>query len=418
MAADLQILSDEDRQIIEKAQAVGPGLLPELKNWALHNTGSWNVAGLQSFAPIVRDAFSLLQGRAELVELPAFQTVEKDGKRKNITTAPALHIVKPTGAPTRLVLTGHYDTVFAPGVFETITQLDGGRLNGPGLTDMKGGLMVMLHALALFESGPMADRIDYEIVISPDEEIGNFASAGLIEKAARAAHIGLTFEPAMEDGALAAARKASAVYDVVFEGVSAHAGRAKHEGKSAIAAAAYCAAKLEDLNNPGDPSATFNIGAIDGGGPVNIVPDRAVLRLGARALDKESADVAHQKIAHFFDEACLRYGVNGEILGGFYRPAKPRNQAQNRLIEAVKRCGAALDLDLQFKDTGGVCEGNNVFAAGTPNIDTLGVRGGRIHSTDEFLIPESLSERIALTGLILNRLADGRLNAASIKASM
>ncbi len=104
--------------------------------------------------------------------------------------------------------------------------------------------------------------------------------------------------------------------------------------------------------------------------------------------------------------------------GGFYRPPKPRNDAQQTLFDAVADTGRAIGLELEFVDTGGVCEGNNIFAAGVPNVDTLGVMGGRIHSDEEYVIMSSFVERAQLSGLLLNRIADGRLDAAKIKAMM
>jgi glutamate carboxypeptidase len=117
-------------------------------------------------------------------------------------------------------------------------------------------------------------------------------------------------------------------------------------------------------------------------------------------------------------EVLKRDGITAHVHGGFYRPPKPRNAAQQQLFSDVSETGRALGIDIQFRDTGGVCEGNNVFAAGTPNIDTLGVRGGRIHSAEEFMIAESLSERAGLATLILHRIAEGRIDAPAIKALM
>jgi len=134
--------------------------------------------------------------------------------------------------------------------------------------------------------------------------------------------------------------------------------------------------------------------------------------MGVRAPDGPAADWATQQVRAAYDKALMRKGITGHFHGGFYRPPKPRNAAQDRLLSDVTETGKALGLSLTFRDTGGVCEGNNVFAAGTPNIDTLGVRGGRIHSSEEFM------ERASLAVLILNRIADGRIDAKAIKALM
>ena len=117
-------------------------------------------------------------------------------------------------------------------------------------------------------------------------------------------------------------------------------------------------------------------------------------------------------------EAVAKDGIRGPMHGGFYRPPKPRNDAQQALVDAVSKTGEAIGLKLEFVDTGGVCEGNNIFAAGVPNVDTLGVMGGRIHSDEEYVVMSSFVERAQLSGLLLNRFADGRIDAQKIKALM
>ena len=347
-----------------------------------------------------------------------FESVNDAGETETTETSSVIRVSSRPKAPVQVILSGHYDTVFAPGAFETIRDLGGGRLNGPGLADMKGGLCVMREALLAFEAGPFKERLGYQIVITPDEEIGNFASARALTEAARSgAHIGMTYEPCMDTGAMSGGRKGSAVFDIVLHGRAAHAGRAKEEGRSALEAAAELVVGLEQLNGQRD-GVTINVGSIDGGGPVNIVPDLAIVRFGARAPDAGAAQWATDAVKSLFDRATKRDGIHGHLHGGFYRPPKPRNAAQQALFDAVQATGRAIGLDLVFQDTGGVCEGNNIFAAGVPNVDTLGVMGGRIHSNEEYVLTDSFSERAILSTLLLNRLADGRLDGAGIKALM
>jgi len=221
----------------------------------------------------------------------------------------------------------------------------------------------------------------------------------------------------MDTGAMSGGRKGSAVFDIVLRGRSAHAGRAKEEGRSALEAAASMVVALERLNGQRE-GVTFNVGSIDGGGAVNIVPDLAIVRFGARAPDAEAAEWATREIEKLLQQAQARDGISGHMHGGFYRPPKPRNAAQDALFTAVSDTGRAIGLELEFVDTGGVCEGNNIFAAGVPNVDTLGVMGGRIHSDEEYVVMSSFVQRAQLSALLLNRIADGRLDARKIKALM
>ena len=386
--------------------------------WAAINTGSWNRDGLLELAPKLADAFSALDAEIDLAKSEPFEKVDDAGQAVDFETGPVIRVTSRPDAPVQIVMSGHYDTVFPPNTFTDIKDLGEGRKNGPGLADMKGGLSVMLGALEAFEAGPLKDKLGFQIVLSPDEEIGNFASAGFLKRAAQSgAMVGMTYEPCMETGAMAGGRKGSAVFDIVLRGRSAHAGRSKEEGRSAIEAAAHMVVDLEALNNRRE-GVSFNVGSIDGGGAVNIVPDLAIVRFGARAPDADAAQWATWEVERLFREATARDGISGHLHGGFYRPPKPRNDAQQALFDAVASTGSALGLELTFEDTGGVCEGNNIFAAGVPNVDTLGVMGGRIHSSEEYVVMSSLVERASLSALLLNRFADGRIDAAKIKALM
>ncbi len=411
-------LTPEDEALMARAHASAADIESRARRWSAINTGSHNLAGLRTLAPLLADAFSSLSADVRLAETAPFPLVNASGREEMTETGPVVLVTARPQAPLQVVMSGHYDTVFAPGLFETITDLDDGRINGPGLCDMKGGLSTLLAALQAFDAGPLKSNVGYRIVMTPDEEIGNFASAKFLTEAATSgAHMGMTYEPAMETGAMAGGRKGSAVFDIVLHGRAAHAGRAKEEGRSALEAAAELVVSLEGLNGQRD-GVTFNVGSIDGGSPVNIVPDLSIVRFGARAPDADAAEWATREVRRLFDRATQRDGIHGHLHGGFYRPPKPRNAAQSALFTAVHATGRALGLELEFIDTGGVCEGNNIFAAGVPNVDTLGVRGGRIHSTDEFVIRDSFAERAALSGFLLNRLADGRLDAPKIKALM
>lgn len=406
-----------DAAACEWLEAAGPDMLARTIGWAEINTGSWNPEGLDAFAPRLADAFSETGGDVRLEPSRPFETITDAGAVREVETGPILRVNARPDAPVQIVMSGHYDTVFPPGTFTDITDLGDGRFGGPGLADMKGGLCVMLEALKAFEAGPLRDQLGYRIVITPDEEIGNFASAHALIEAAGGALIGMTYEPAMETGAMSGGRKGSSIYDIVLKGRAAHAGRAKEAGVSAIEAAAELVIALEALNGQRE-GVSVNVGRIDGGGAVNIVPDLAIVRFGARAPDAAAADWLEGEVHRLLGATTAREGLTDEIHGGFYRPPKPRNAALEALFGAVAGTGRALGLDLSFEDTGGVCEGNNIFAAGVPNVDTLGVRGGRIHSAEEFVVTESFAERACLSALLLNRLADGRIDARAIKELM
>jgi glutamate carboxypeptidase len=407
-----------DVAICEDIAAMENAMQSRTLEWARINTGSWNKEGLDQLAPKLAAAFSVLDAEIKLDAAEPFEMVNSAGELDHFQSGHIIRIKSRPNAPVQIVMSGHYDTVFPPHTFTEITDLGDGRLNGPGLADMKGGISVMLAALEAFERGPLKDKLGYQIVLTPDEETGNFASAPALTEAAQSgALVGMTYEPCMDTGAMSGGRKGSSVFDIVLHGRSAHAGRAKEEGRSAIEAGAHIVVGLEALNGQYE-GVTFNVGKLEGGGAVNIVPELAIVRFGARAPDAEAAAWATAQVQALFDEAISRDGITGHLHGGFYRPPKPRNAAQQALFTAVSETGKALGLELEFVDTGGVCEGNNIFAAGVPNVDTLGVMGGRIHSSEEYVVMSSFVERAQLSALLLNRFADGRIDAQGIKDLM
>ena len=232
----------------------------------------------------------------------------------------------------------------------------------------------------------------------------------------RLGHVGMTYEPAMSDGALAAERKGSGNFHVRLTGRAAHAGRDFAAGRNAIAAAARLAAKLDALNGERE-GVTLNVARIDGGAPLNMVPDNAVLRFNVRFPNEAACRWMEFAIEEAL-KAERRDGISVDLHGGVTRAAKPFNGAQTQLFDAVKTAGALIGQDIAWKPSGGVCEGNNLFAAGLPNVDTLGVRGGDIHSEKEFAWPQSFAERAQLSALILCKLATGEIDGPGLRAAM
>ena len=382
-----------------------------LISWCEVNTGSRNEAGLQTFLPMLEDAFSALNGQMSRIKLAPEKVVSAAGVLEDKSLCDALHIVVRPSAPIKLVMTGHYDTVFpVDSSFQKVVDLPDGNVNGPGVADMKGGLLIVLEALKAFETLPCASQIGYEILISPDEEIGSPGSGTILAQIGARSDVGLTYEPALADGSMSGARKGSGNFSVTIHGRAAHVGRAHADGRSAIGAAARFVAGLEGLNNTRE-GVTFNTGKIDGGGPNNVVPDLAVVRFNVRAPDIEGADWANDQVDQLIRVHLTGDGLHAHRHGGFTRPPKPRTPAQELMFAQVSAAGKALGLTMIYKDTGGVCEGNNLAASGCANVDTLGPRGGLIHSDQEYAILESFPERVGLSLAILFGYASGQLDA-------
>ena len=380
-----------------------------LQNWCAINSGSGNLAGLKTMHAALADAFSVLGADVETVPSKPHQTVTREGEKVETPIGDMLRIVKRPQAPVRVLLSGHMDTVFAADhPFQANTLLDDDTLNAPGAADMKGGLLVMLYALQTIERSVLADQIGYEILINADEEIGSHGSAHMLTEAAKRAQFACIYEPALADGTLAGARKGSGNFAVIFKGKSAHAGREHHLGRNALVAAAEFAANIDKLSG-GRKDLTVNVARIDGGGPNNVVPDLAVVRFNVRVAEHDDADWLTGQAKELIAAANGRDGISAELTGGFTRPPKPMTPKLLAFFNALKAAGLELGLNIDWKPTGGCCDGNNIAAAGIPVIDTLGVRGANIHSAAEYARLDSLVERAKLSALLLLKIAAGEI---------
>jgi len=397
-------LSSSEHDIVESAAA--EPMLDQVLAWSAVNSGSRNLGGLERMAELLADAFAALPGVLRLENPAAVESVNGAGKTIEIRHGRHLHLtVRPT-APVQLLFTGHMDTVFGEDhAFQDTRWLEDGVLNGPGVADMKGGIAVMLAALKAVEKSRAAERIGYEVVVNSDEEVGSPASAALLARAAAGKHAALTYEPAaLPDGTLAGARPGSGNFSFVIRGRSAHAGRNPEDGRNAIVAASELALRLAMSKTPG---LSINPAKIDGGSPNNVVPDLAILRVNMRPRTTDDQEIAGRLIAKALDETAKQHDVFIEAHGGFGRPPKPLTEEAEALFNLVKQAGADLGQTIAWQPSGGVCDGNNIAACGVPVVDTMGVRGGKIHSMEEFLIADSLAERAALSALTVLRLAEG-----------
>ncbi len=410
------ILSETETEIITRAEALFDPMLASLLSWSSINSGSRNTAGLAKMRQAIMDYAQDLPGEVSEAPLSKGKHVGNDGVQNDVTYEPAVKVTVRPDAPIQLVLTGHYDTVFPDNsAFQTPVEIDEDTINGPGVADMKGGILVMINALRLLEKSEHAENIGYNILLSPDEEIGSPGSSSLLMELGKKSHVGLTYEPALADGSLAGARKGSGNFALIIKGRAAHAGREHHLGRNAIAAMAEFSVALDALNGQ-RAGVTFNIAKIDGGGAVNIVPELAIGRFNVRMLETEDMAWIESQLDRLVAQINAKDGITAEMTGGFTRPPKPMAPANQMVFDWVKQAGDALGQTIKWAPSGGVCEGNNLWASGCPNVDTLGVRGGEIHSDREFIKVSSLVERTKLSTLILLKLASGEFDAAKAKA--
>lgn len=401
-------LSRQEGDVLAALDGRREAMIETVIAWSKINSGSTNLAGLERMTQGLAPRLEALGGELAIRDPAPVESVDSQGRLTPQPVGRNLHLTVRPGAPLQVLLVGHMDTVFqADDAFQDVVWREPGVLNGPGVADMKGGLAVILEALAAFEQSPWTDKLGYQVVFNADEEISSFGSGPLLAEAAGRAHLGLVYEPATTpDGVLASARKGRAAFTLVARGRSAHAGRNPQDGRNAIVAAADFAVQAAALNGA-RAGLTLNVARIEGGGGTNVVPDLALVRLETRVASHEDRHWVEAELARLAREIGAARDLSLELHGRFTRPPKPFDARTQALFEAVRQCGADLGQPISWQATGGCCDGNNLAAAGLAVVDTLGVRGGAIHSPAEFLIVDSLVERAKLTALLLMRLAAG-----------
>lgn len=329
-------------------------LCDRLTKWCNQNSGSDHPAGLAAMLELLHPAFAMLPGlKLERVTLAG-------------TTARALRVRVRPKAPVQVSLSGHYDTVYgAAHPFQKCDLVAPDRLRGPGTSDMKGGLVVLLAALQAFEQTPQAKHLGYEILLGPDEETGSQGTAPLLQEAAKRHHLGLVFEPARANGDLVKSRKGTGIFTLTCHGHAAHAGRDPTAGRNAILALCEILPPIGELVDE-LPGVTVNIGTIRGGSAANIVPDFAEAVVNAR-VTKAGDDALFLRRLH---EICAplnaRHGYRLEIGGGFNRGPKVETPFEVARFADWQKCGAEFGLNLNWQHVGGGSDGNILAAAGLP----------------------------------------------------
>jgi len=373
-------------------------LTNRLESWANLNSGSGHFAGLDRMRATLRDAFSSLVG-ATIENVPLAGT-----------PAQALRITMRAAAPQRIFLSGHYDTVYEKThPFQTCTRLDEVTLRGPGVADMKGGLITMLAALEAFEATPTANQVGWEVLLTPDEEIGSRASAPHLAEAATRCHFGLVFESARISGDLVHSRKGTGLFKVVCRGRAAHVALPADGRNAVVALAGFVQAVSrvpEEL-----PGVLLTVGRFRGGeGASNIVPDYAETMLDVRVSTQVDGDLVEARLHALIAAANHADGIQIELSGEFNRPPKECGPIEEFAFAAWQQAGKDLGIaPFSWIHTGGGSDGNLLSAAGLANLDGVGPVGGHLHSDHEFCLLPSLIERAQIIALFLHRVAAGEI---------
>ncbi len=397
-------LNAEERELIRTIEGSSKAMVNTTRQLCEINSGSYNDLGIKETNQLLNEIFSTTSRDISETPLPDRETVDSSGRVHNQPSQNMLLFKTNPNANTQILCTGHSDTVFQYDSPFQSTHIDGNKLRGPGVADMKGGLVVLHQAVSAIQASNYGERIGITIAISPDEEIGSPSSAALLSNLATQALVGLTYEPSLPDGSFAATRKGSGNFFLTAFGKSAHAGRDFFSGNNAILALSEACLAFEKVSSQ-NTGVTLNVGVITGGTTTNVVPDCAQTRFNIRVKTERQAKCVTQKIQSILQKIKAARQCEFSLYGHFGRPPKVLNDQHLALQTQLGFCASSLHIPISWKDTGGCCEGNNLTAAGLPNIDTLGVRGQGIHSSQEFAFIDSFEERAKLSALLIARIA-------------
>ena len=309
------------------------------------------------------------------------------------------------------LLIGHMDTVFDPGtVAERPFRIEGRRALGPGVTDMKSGLLAGIHALrALRETdaaqhggGPDATWLPFAslvFVANPDEEIGSPASAPVIRREAANADLALVLECARANGDIVSSRKGVVDLHVEIAGRAAHAGVEPEKGRSAALEAAHKVIALHALNGRW-PGVTVNVGVIESGTRPNVVAERALLKVDIRAVTRPTMEAAEAELRRIASESKVP-DVTAEVeVHGRHWPMEKLERSA-RLVDHARRLASRLGFSVADAATGGASDANTTSGMGVPTLDGLGPVGGNDHSPLEYLELDSVVPRVTLLAGLL-----------------
>jgi glutamate carboxypeptidase len=303
-----------------------------------------------------------------------------------------------------ILLAGHLDTVFPPGTFDSGMVSRDAYLLGPGVADMKGGLVVILGALWALDRLDLLAKIPFLLVFNGDEEIGSPHSGHKLLELARSCRLGLFFECGGPEGSVVTSRRGLHSYSLEIRGEAGHSGTHQGEKESAVVALAHQILELEALNDS-KSGISVNVGRVKGGTAANTIPGDAKAELEVRFFEQQQGDEIEERI-RTLTSSTPQSKLRIRLTKGHGRPPMACTQASAQLYQEVARTAAKLEFSLPEEARGGASDANLLVEAGLPTVDGLGPVGERDHSKEERILKDSLFHR---TQLLVHLLWDLRL---------
>jgi glutamate carboxypeptidase len=381
-------------ELLKLAEALYDPFLAELESMVNIDCGSYTPTGVNLIADMMETSFHELGWSTE-----RRPHTRSDGQEQ-LGDLLVARLAGGNPAGRRVLLVGHMDTVFDPGTAaERPFTVHDGRATGPGVSDMKGGLLTGKYAVTCLQRIGFDDYAEIVYACNPDEEIGSPFSGPHIGELATGMDACFVLEGARENGDIVSARKGVADVRVTYHGRASHAGVEPERGRSATLQAAHSTIAMHALNGRW-PGVTVNVGVIRGGTRPNVVAPECELEVDMRAVNAAAFDEAAAELQRVA-ETIVVPDVTAEFVlkAGF--PPMEKTEAVGRLAERAKALGAAIGITLSDASTGGASDANPIAGMGIPVLDGLGPIGGDDHSPSEWLELASIPPRVALlAGLI------------------
>lgn len=380
---------------VERAEQVMDAYLDDLKTIVNIDSGTYTKAGVDHVGAYLQERFSTFGFSTR------FDQQEQYGNHLIATHQGR----NPNGS--RILLIGHIDTVFAEGEVQrrpfAIGQRDGMRIaTGPGVLDMKSGILIGLYALHLLSEAQEDNYASVTFLCNSDEEIGSPSSRALVQELAKQSDAALVLEPGRAESTIVSSRRGCGQYRVEVHGVSAHAGVEPHRGRNAILELSYQVQKMQALNGTVSGT-TLNVGIIHGGERTNIVPDYAYCDMDVRASDEAGARALEAAMRKVISKTVLE-GTQISLSGSMLNKPFVSDKRNAQLIHLAKDAGRELGLRIEDVGSGGASDANNTAPMGTPTLDGLGAGGGLAHNPGEYIELDYLPTRIALVAGLVRRI--------------
>jgi glutamate carboxypeptidase len=380
---------------VEQAEHILEPFLQDLKAIVNIDSGTYSKAGVDRVGAYLQERFSDFGFHTSVDRQPEYGD--------NLVATHSGNA--PTGSC--ILLIGHMDTVFSDGEAQrrpfTLAQHNGARIaTGPGILDMKSGILIGLYGLHLLIAAQEANYQSVTFVCNSDEEIGSPASKPLIESIARQSDAVIVLEPGRAISTVVSSRRGSGQYRVEVRGVSAHAGVEPQRGRNAILELSYQVQAMQALNGT-IPGTTLSVGVIHGGERTNVVPDFAYCEMDVRASDSAGLQAIEAAMRRVASKTVLD-GTQISLSGGMRCMPFERTKRNAQLVQLAKDAGSELGLKIEDLGSGGASDANTTSALGIPTIDGLGAGGGLAHNPNEYIDLDYLPIRIALLSGLMQKI--------------